>query len=116
MSFGAHAKRTPNLRSSNAKWRATLALLKPGSRGQASPLLRGGPPLSPPSLLCPSWFLPRGGLALSGWVTAGCGDRPDRYRGDRFRRFAQEPEPSSRHLHAGHHLVSKQVSPRLLPR
>ena len=30
-------------------------------------------------------------------------------------RSAPEPEPSSCHLHAGHHLGSKQVSPRLLP-
>src|SRR5207244_4054052 len=39
-----------------------------------------------------------------------------RIRGDRFPRFAPEPEPGSRHLHAGHHLGSKQVSPRLLPK
>src|SRR6266849_2647525 len=30
-------------------------------------------------------------------------------------RFAPEPEPSSRHLHAGHRLGNKQVAPRLLP-
>jgi len=37
------------------------------------------------------------------------------YRGDRFPRSAPEPRPSSRRLHAGHHLGSKQVSPRLIP-
>ena len=36
-------------------------------------------------------------------------------RGDRFPRSTPEPEPSSCHLHAGHRLSSKQVSPRLLP-
>jgi hypothetical protein len=35
-------------------------------------------------------------------------DRP--YRGEAFPRFALEPKPSSRHLHAGHHQSSKQVS------
>ncbi len=39
-----------------------------------------------------------------------------RFRDDRFSRSTPEPEPSSRHLHAGHHLGSKQVAPRLLPR
>lgn len=41
-------------------------------------------------------------------------ERPP-YRGDRFPRSMPEPEPSSRRLHAGHHLGSKQVSPRLIP-
>src|SRR5215211_6157424 len=38
-----------------------------------------------------------------------------RYRGDRFPRSIPEPGSSSRHLHAGHHLGSKQVTPRLFP-
>src|SRR5487761_140686 len=33
----------------------------------------------------------------------------------RFARSAQEPEPGSRHLHAGRRLGGKQVSPRLIP-
>jgi len=37
------------------------------------------------------------------------------HRGDRFPRSAQEPEPRSRRLHAGRHLGSRQVSPRLVP-
>jgi hypothetical protein len=36
-------------------------------------------------------------------------------RGDRFPRSMQEPEPSSRHLHAGRHLGSRQAPPRLVP-
>jgi hypothetical protein len=41
---------------------------------------------------------------------------PDRsHRGEGFPRFALEPEPSSRHLCAGHRQGSKQVSPWLLP-
>lgn len=35
--------------------------------------------------------------------------------GDRFPRSMQEPKPSSRHLHAGHHLAGRQVSARLIP-
>jgi hypothetical protein len=38
------------------------------------------------------------------------------HRGDRFPRSVPEPEPSSRHLHAGHHRGSRQVTPRLIPR
>jgi hypothetical protein len=40
--------------------------------------------------------------------------RPPR-RGDRFPRSMQQPEPSSRHLHAGRHLGSQQAPPRLIP-
>ena len=40
---------------------------------------------------------------------------PAAARDDRFPRSMQEPEPGSRHLHAGRHLGSKQVSPRLIP-
>jgi hypothetical protein len=36
-------------------------------------------------------------------------------RGDRFPRSMQEPEPSSRHLHAGRHLGSQKAPPRLIP-
>ena len=36
-------------------------------------------------------------------------------RGDRFPRSMQEPEPSSRHLHAGRHPGSQQAPPRLIP-
>ena len=37
------------------------------------------------------------------------------YRGDRFPRSVPEPEPSSRHLYAGHHLASQQAPARLVP-
>ena len=37
-------------------------------------------------------------------------------RPDTFTRSAREPEPSSRHLYAGEHLASRQVSSRLIPR
>jgi hypothetical protein len=37
------------------------------------------------------------------------------HRGDRFPRSTHEPKPRSRRLHAGRHLGSKQVAPRLLP-
>ncbi len=40
---------------------------------------------------------------------------PAAARDDRFPRSMQEPEPGSRHLHAGRHLGSKQVSPRPIP-
>src|SRR5215207_3652410 len=36
-------------------------------------------------------------------------------RGDRFPCSTQEPEPRSRHLHAGHHLTSQQAPARLVP-
>jgi hypothetical protein len=36
-------------------------------------------------------------------------------RGDRFPCSTQEPEPRSRHLHAGHHLASRQAPARLVP-
>jgi hypothetical protein len=36
-------------------------------------------------------------------------------RGDRFPCSTQEPEPRSRHLHAGHHLASRQAPARLIP-
>src|SRR5215211_1422481 len=52
-----------------------------GPHYQASSLLRGGPPLSPASLLSPSWFPPLGGLALASRVTTSSHERPDRYRG-----------------------------------
>src|SRR6266513_4862715 len=38
-----------------------------------------------------------------------------RHRGEAFPRSALAPEPGSRHLHAGHHQGSKQVSPWLFP-
>src|SRR5204862_8204113 len=41
------------------------------------------------------------------------GGRP--YRGEAFPSSTVEPEPRSRHLCAGHHQGSKQVSPWLIP-
>jgi hypothetical protein len=40
---------------------------------------------------------------------------PPACRGDRFPCSTQEPEPRSRHLHAGHHLASQQAPARLIP-
>ena len=40
---------------------------------------------------------------------------PAAARDDRFPRSMQEPEPGSRHLHAGQHLASQQASARLIP-
>ena len=37
------------------------------------------------------------------------------HRSDRFPRSTQEPESSSRHLHAGGRLTNKQVTARLVP-
>ena len=66
-----------------------------------SSLLRAAPPLCPASVLSPSWVFHLELLPS--------------HRGDRFPRSAQEPGPSSRRLHAGRHLGSKQVSPRAGP-
>src|ERR1700685_4258380 len=62
-----------------------------------------------------------GGDRRSGSSLSRPGDHPGpvngrHYRRDRFPRSIPEPEPSSRHLHAGHHLGSRQVTPRLIPR
>ena len=54
-------------------------------------------------------------LRFSLLAAAGFPTRPRQYRGRRFARSTQEPEPSSRRLCAGRRLGSKQVSPRLLP-
>jgi hypothetical protein len=51
------------------------------------------------------------GVSLSRPATSG----PPVHRGDTFPRSARKPGPRSRRLHAGHHLGSKQVSPRLIP-
>src|SRR4051794_4276355 len=74
---------------------------------QASPLLRDGPPLCFAPVLCPSPFLRLGVLPSHACRRAS--------RSDRVSRSPPEPEPGSRHLYAGHHLGSRQVSPRLIP-
>ena len=44
------------------------------------------------------------------------GPTPGRHRwGDRFPRFVPMPDPSSRHLCAGHHLANQQAPARLIP-
>ncbi len=50
-------------------------------------------------------------------TTAGryCATGHPQSRGDRFPRFAREPRPRSRHLHAGHHLANTQAPARLIP-
>src|SRR5437879_6222914 len=44
-----------------------------------------------------------------------CATGRTRARDDRFTRAAPEPRPSSRHLHAGHRLASRQAPARLIP-
>ncbi len=62
---------------------------------------------------------PRGfnhlGNSLSRPAAGNPATGPAAARDDRFPRSMQEPEPGSRHLHAGRHPGSKQVSPRLIP-
>lgn len=50
-------------------------------------------------------------------TTAGhrCATGRARARDDRFPRSTPKPRPSSRHLHAGHHLASQQAPARLIP-
>ena len=78
-----------------------------------SSLLRTGPPLCSATGTLPLTVLPLGGLPLATRALL----RPERsqFRNDRFPSSAWTPEPGSRHLYAGHHLGSKQVSPRLIP-
>src|SRR5262249_44849856 len=65
---------------------------------QASSLLRDGLPPCPATVLDPSRCAPLGELPLA------LSRRWGQYRGDRFSRSVQEPEPGSRRLHAGRHL------------
>jgi hypothetical protein len=83
---------------------------------RASSLPRGGPPLCPASVLSPS-RISRLGFSLPR-PAAGHNRSTGRpwARDDRFARYTPEPGPSSRRLHAGHHLGSKRVSPRLIPK
>jgi len=53
----------------------------------------------------------RATVCISAWPTTS---RP-RARDDRFPRSTPEPRPSSRHLHAGHHLANNQAPARLTP-
>jgi hypothetical protein len=63
------------------------------------------PPVLNPLRLTTSWSAPsRPRLAAR-----------DTFETTGSRVSVQKPEPSSRHLHAGHHLGGKQVSPRLIP-
>src|SRR5713226_6157379 len=55
-------------------------------------------------------------LGFSLWLPTTTVSWPFTLSDGRFPRSTQEPELSSRHLHAGHSLGSKQVAPRLLPR
>jgi hypothetical protein len=59
---------------------------------------------------------PLAGLLLSDLPLPADGqtDQPA-CRGDRFPCSTQAPEPRSRHLHAGHHLASRQAPARLVP-
>ena len=79
-------------------------------RYRASPLLRAGPSLRPARYSAPCSFR-RLGCSLRRPVQHPAGTA----RGDRFPRSAPEPEPSSRHLYAGHRLASQQAPARLVP-
>jgi hypothetical protein len=63
---------------------------------------------------------PRGfrrlGISLPRTATGQhCATGRPRARDDRFPRSTPKPGPSSRHLHAGHHLASQQAPARLIP-
>jgi hypothetical protein len=77
----------------------------------ASPLLRDGPPLCSVTGTQPLAALHHLRLSLS-----PRSNTRGHFRNDRFPRSERKPGPSSRHLHAGHRLGSKQVSPRLIPK
>jgi hypothetical protein len=82
---------------------------------RASSLPRGGPPLCPASVLNPFTLLPLGALPARNDRRPQPLHWPPQARNDRFTRSIPEPRPSSRHLHAGDHLGSTRVSPRLIP-
>src|SRR5262249_6493970 len=63
----------------------------------------------PASVLCSSRIPPLGVLPLASGQPGGC-------IGSAFTRSAREPGPGSCCLYAGHHLGSKRISPRFLPR
>ncbi len=83
-----------------------------GPHYRASSLPRGGPPLRRASLLRSSRFLPLGRLALAPVDLSSISLCAVSRR--RFPRSTPEPGPSSRHLHAGHHLANQQAPARLL--
>jgi hypothetical protein len=92
----------------------TLPLRSSPITGPSS-LLRSGPPLCPASVRSPS-RISRLGLSPPP-ATAGHNRSTGRRwaRDDRFPRSTPKPGPSSRHLHAGHHLANKQAPARLNP-
>src|SRR5712692_2697742 len=66
----------------------------------------------------PRYSAPRSFSCLGFSLGRSSGSLPEanrHIRGDRFPRSAPEPEPSSRHLHAGHRLGSTQVLPQACP-
>ena len=76
----------------------------PAEQHAAQRTLQASPPLCPASVL----------------RSDPCGDGPlgflPLHRNDRFPSSVLEPGSSSRHLYAGHHLGSKQVAPRFIPK
>src|SRR6266542_3781254 len=74
-----------------------------------SQLLRASPPARHASVLCSSRIPPLGVLPLAA-------DLPADIIGRAFIRSVREPGPGSCCLYAGHHLGSKRISPRLIPR
>ena len=70
---------------------------------RASSLLRDGPPPCPASVLCPSQFPLLGVLPLADPLQHATGA----HGATAFPRSMPTPDPSSRHLYAGHHLASQ---------
>src|SRR5262249_2135847 len=75
-----------------------------------SQLLRAGPPASPHR-----YSAPRGFRHLESSLSPPA-TRPAAVSGHAFTRSVREPGPGSCCLYAGHHLGSKRISPRLIPR
>src|SRR3954469_17181712 len=86
------------------------------------------PPLPPPPIpgLPPSYetvpppaphrySAPHSFRCLGCFLSPTTPTRRRHYRGEAFPRSTPAPEPSSRHLYAGHHQGSRQVSPWLIP-
>ena len=87
---------------------------------QASQLLRDGPPLCPATGTqslpdSADWDAPSRRARLAA-TPAAFGFWPSVLRATGSTISVQEPKPSSRHLHAGHRLASRQVPARLIPR
>jgi hypothetical protein len=120
-SFGNHERlrRTHRLLPADAGWPPNpsgrpVPFAPPALPGLTATTRRSAP--VPRIATHPSRCLPLGVLA---WRPAAGQHRATgraAHRDDRFPRSTPEPEPSSRHLHAGHRLASLQAPSRLIPR